>query len=568
MATTTSRDGDYDFHLRSLSANARDSSAASDPASDPYLLQSVRRIYEICKEVGSEELVARAHPHINKLFQRCISALQQSQTSSGVLLLTILQFFLDFGEVVLHDADPSLRSFFRSCLSREFADPVVAEHALEFLNVNKSKLLSSFPTLLPQFFPLLLKLIAWNGERLEKLFSAVLPAMMSTGSFLPLFPSLLDLPILVVALEKVEKNSGPLIGSSIASIQKSTAPEMLLALMDEAYTGSSIEDRGGDSGSDDSSTIDFADPVFLDLLKDENDGIAERHWASPAVVATLQAAVSTSKSDRLKQALQMTPRFLSLYITVALQDVNDSLLCALIPLLMSRYATMFPDKVFSFEVRKRLSDFMLATFQKFPDCIALLKKPIIDRLGEAYDNPAKTELALHLCWAIGEHGAGGISHKDVGRELFESLELLVYENLSTSRLGLSQEIAVDSRGISSRRSSQARLLCFVVTAIAKLATCHNELLPRARVSLAKVARSRISDKRVWRRACDYLGLMNEPAIALSVLGPSTGKVHGPGIVNWSEGGSKMIAHIPFYILNEQEGPPFHDFSFADIFPRE
>jgi len=30
----------------------------------------------------------------------------------------ILQFFLDFGEVVLHDADPSLRTFLRSCLSR------------------------------------------------------------------------------------------------------------------------------------------------------------------------------------------------------------------------------------------------------------------------------------------------------------------------------------------------------------------------------------------------------------------------------------------------------------------
>lgn len=49
---------------------------------------------------------------------------------------------------------------------------------------------------------------------------------------------------------------------------------MLLALMDEAYTGSAIEDRGADSGSDDNNTIDVADPVFLDLLKDENDGLA------------------------------------------------------------------------------------------------------------------------------------------------------------------------------------------------------------------------------------------------------------------------------------------------------
>lgn len=49
---------------------------------------------------------------------------------------------------------------------------------------------------------------------------------------------------------------------------------MLLALMDEAYTGSTVGDGGGDSESEDSSTIDAADPLFLDLLKDENDGLA------------------------------------------------------------------------------------------------------------------------------------------------------------------------------------------------------------------------------------------------------------------------------------------------------
>ncbi|KAH0436312.1 hypothetical protein IEQ34_026416 [Dendrobium chrysotoxum] len=540
MAKLVDKEGDWDFHLRSLSANARDSTAASDPASDPYILQSVKKIYDICKEAMSEDLVARAYPHINKLFHRSVLALPQSQTSNGLLLLTILQFFLDFGEMVLHDSDPSLRTFFRSY-------PRVAEATLDFLNLNKIKLINVYPTLLPQFFPLLLKLIAWNGEKLEEKFQSVLPAMMSNGSFLPLFPSLTDLPILVVALEKVERSSGTLLGSSIASIQKSAAPEMLLALMDEAYTGSTIEDRSGDSGSEDSNSIDVADPVFLDLLKDENDGLVERHWTSPGMTAALQAAINSSQSDRLKQALNMTPRFLSLYFAVALRDINDSLVCALIPIVMSRNSTIFPDKTFAFEVRKRLSDFILAAFQGSPHFIALLKKPIVDRLGEAYDSP--TELALHLCWAIGEHGGGGASHKDVARELFESLELLLYENLSTSRLGLSHETGFESNKTNSRRSSQVRLLSFVITAVAKLATCHTELLPRAQVALAKVARSRGTDRRVWQRACDYLGLLNEPAISLSILGPSIGNVKNPGTVNWSEGGSKMVAHVHLSMIS-------------------
>ncbi|GMY31386.1 AP-5 complex subunit zeta-1 [Fagus crenata] len=561
---------DWDFYLRTLSYSARDSNSANDPASDPSLLQSVKKLYELCKAENSEDLVARVYPPVNKLYQRAVASLSQSRTSNGLLLLAILQFYLDFGEMVLHDADPSLRTFFRSCLSREFSDPVVAEATLDFLNVNKKKLLISFPTLLPQFFPLLLKLIAWNGEKLEKSFLKVFPGLMSPGSFLPLFPSLVDLPILVVALEKVERSPGSLIGNSIASIQKSTAPEMLLALMDEAYTGSTIGDGGGDSESEDSNTIDAADTLFLDLLKDENDGLAERHWTSPGMATALQAAINTPQSNRLKQILKLTPRILDVYFAITLRDVNNSLICALIPLLMSRNATVFPEKSFSYEIRKRLLEFMLAAFQRSPDFIALLKKPIMDRLGQAYDSPAKTELALQLCWAIGEHGGGGGSHKDEARELFESLELLLYENLSTSRLGLRQDSALSSDSETFRKSTQSRLLCFVVTAIAKLATHHRELLPRARVSLGKVARSRISDGRVWRRARDYLGLMNEPAICLSVLGPSRpscGYTQNPGTVNWSAGGTKMIAHIPFYILGEQEGPPFHDFSFSDILPR-
>lgn len=560
---------DWDFHLRSLSSSARDSTFASDPASDPSLLYSVKKLYGICKEENSEDLVARVYPSMNKLFQRSVASLSQSRTSNGLLLLVILQFFLDFGEVVLHDADPSLRNFFRSCLSREFADPVVAESTLDFLNRNKQKVLTSFPTLLPQFFPLLLKLIAWNGEKLKKSFLEVFPGLMSSGSLLPLFPSLVDLPTLVVALGKVERNSGSFIGSGIASIQKSTAPEMLLAFMDEAYTGSTIGEGGVDSECEDGDAIDVADSSFRDLLKDENDGLAERHWISPGMAAALQAAINCP-SDRLKETLKMAPQLLEMYFDIALREVNDSLICALIPLVMSRNATIFPDKIFSYEVRKRLLEFMLAAFQRSPHFIALLKKPITDRLCEASENHAKTELALQLCWAIGEHGAGGKSHKDAARELFESLELLLYENLSSSRLGLRQESAIKADNGVSWKTSVSRLLCFVMTAIAKLATHHSELLPRARVSLAKVARSQISDVRVWRRARDYLGLLNEPAICYSVLGssePSDGWVQSPGTINWSEGGTKMVVNVPFYLLGEQEGLPFHDFSFSDFVPR-
>ncbi|VFQ95521.1 unnamed protein product [Cuscuta campestris] len=386
---------EWEFHMRSIASGARDSNAAVDLS----LLNSVKRLCELCKNEKSEESIARIYPHLNRIFQRAVASISQSQTSCGLLLLAIVQFFLDFGDAVLHDADPSLRTFFRSCLSREFADPAVAEATLYFLEKNKRKLSSAFPALLPQFFPLLLKLLAWNGEKLESIFLRVFPGLISIGSFLSLFPPLLDLPILAVALEKVEKSSGPLVGNSIASIQKSTAPEMLLALMDEAYTGSTVGDAGTDVESVDN-TIALSDPLFLELLKDENDGLAERNWTSPAMTATLQAVTNAPQSDRLKQALRIAPRLLDVYFTTAIHDVNDALLCSLIPILMVRYSMLFPDKIFSYEVQKRILEFMLAAFHRSPNFVALLKKPITDRLGEAYNSLAKVSRLMTVPYEI------------------------------------------------------------------------------------------------------------------------------------------------------------------------
>ena len=48
--------------------------------------------------------------------------------------------------------------------------------------------------------------------------------------------------------------------------------------MDEAYTGSSTPDPGGDSGDEESTSKDEANALFADLLKDENDGLAVSYF--------------------------------------------------------------------------------------------------------------------------------------------------------------------------------------------------------------------------------------------------------------------------------------------------
>ena len=58
--------------------------------------------------------------------------------------------------------------------------------------------------------------------------------------------------------------------------------QALLALMDEAYTGSAIADSQGDAASSGpGSARDETEALFSDLLKDENEGLAVCHNSSP-----------------------------------------------------------------------------------------------------------------------------------------------------------------------------------------------------------------------------------------------------------------------------------------------
>lgn len=48
------------------------------------------------------------------------------------------------------------------------------------------------------------------------------------------------------------------------------------------------------------------------------------------MAAILQAATNNPPSERLKQVLHMTPKFLAMYFSIALGDVNDCEFFALV----------------------------------------------------------------------------------------------------------------------------------------------------------------------------------------------------------------------------------------------
>ncbi|CAL5374085.1 unnamed protein product [Camellia sinensis] len=104
---------------------------------------------------------------LTAMLSRVLGLLEFSKTNG-------LHIFVDKGAEKIEN--PKNGNVFKD----ELLDPVVAEATLDFRNLNKRKLLTNFPTFLPQKF--------------EKSFLSVFPALMSLGSFVQLFPSLVDLP--------------------------------------------------------------------------------------------------------------------------------------------------------------------------------------------------------------------------------------------------------------------------------------------------------------------------------------------------------------------------------------
>ncbi|EFJ05495.1 hypothetical protein SELMODRAFT_431515 [Selaginella moellendorffii] len=190
-----------------------------------------------------------------------------------------------------------------------------------------------------------------------------------------------------------------------------------------------------------------ADDLFSDLLKDENEGsaltrsdyitfkVTKVHLAGTSLVVSWNEGYVGSSNG--VHALKFIPQLLQVYFDIVLQDMSDSLLCNLLPMVFFRINAMLPDEAFSIEVS--LSYLFEVVI---PKEVKTLQK-VITSQPQTSDS------------------------KDGVRELFETLELVLYKNLflwhKTSAI-----------------PAQSQLLFFVIT-IAKLATCHQELLPRARV---------------------------------------------------------------------------------------
>ena len=71
----------------------------------------------LCWEARSGDRVSHVTSPLSKLFQRVV-ATNPLSPGTGLLLVPLLQFFLDHGDVVMYDPEPAVQTFFKTCLVR------------------------------------------------------------------------------------------------------------------------------------------------------------------------------------------------------------------------------------------------------------------------------------------------------------------------------------------------------------------------------------------------------------------------------------------------------------------
>ncbi|EFJ05469.1 hypothetical protein SELMODRAFT_431538 [Selaginella moellendorffii] len=119
----------------------------------------------------------------------------------------------------------------------------------------------------------------------------------------------------------------------------------------------------------------------------QNNPALEVHLAGTSLVVSWNEGYVGSSNG--VHALKFIPQLLQVYFNVALQDMSDSLLCTLLPMVFFRIKAMFPDKAFSIEVS--LSYLFEVVI---PKEVKTLQKPIT---SQPQTSDSKTELPLQLC---------------------------------------------------------------------------------------------------------------------------------------------------------------------------
>jgi AP-5 complex subunit zeta-1 len=539
---------------------------------DIAMLESIRVLDSLCSL--DEALVPKLFPIMKKLFNiiKARSAAETTNTSQtsnssqltlsyspaierigGLIDLALLQFFLNHSEKVVYDPEPLFRSYFETCLSNNYKDPVLAFETLNFCAQNKVALLNN-TIVFQRYFPPLMKLYAWHPTDFYLDIEELFPAFIGPSTYMELFHSILDLPLLAAALERIEyerdediiSTSASLTASTTSTVPSSPLPSNHSSMSNIPPLSSIATPTKYPSLSRNASISNFdslmspgqrthsnvevsADwyrnkyRVLYNYLLRNESGVTINFWDSSTTLGLItNFCKEISISPRTQLVSKQAVTLLHLYFDVLIAYGDERDLESMIPIMLERMDQLFPLEVYQDQIRKVLIDKIVAIFEKCPTFIYTLKKWIVMMMNDSGVNRQREELVLHLCWLIGEYcQPNGAAGPQIMHDYEEMLELFAFERMSLASMTANQE-ADDTTAEGQHQLHEMRynnrVMSVVINSLTKLAARWQPLTSRVQLCLHKILRYKnYFLPSVISHANLCLNLLKSPSIAASIL---------------------------------------------------
>ncbi|KAM4716735.1 AP-5 complex subunit zeta-1 isoform 2-T2 [Anableps anableps] len=434
----------------------------------------------VCLEDPS--MVFRAFPSIKALFGRLSSDL-----SFARVLLPIAQFYLNHGEMAAVDCECVWKLVFGRFPAELFNDSFLAHELLRFLRLNLESLQLRAPEFI-RFLPNLLKFLAWDSSAAVDDFVDLLPSLVTEGTAVEMFHTLLDLPCLSATLVlQLRSMSLPISESSSRGLLS------LDAFRNPAFRGLFLFLLRVETGS--GHTIDRLSTLH-DLLAEAAD------W------------------PRVVRCAQIVPVLLHIYFNTVVTVADEKLLAHLILVMLERSSLLLAIPTYSKEIHRVFSCHLLRLCKLRPSLVVDQSHELLEFAGTTVNVYSKEEIYTHVVWVLGEYlSVSSDSRCSVTHitSCFETLEAVLFEITS-------------SAPPPGTVCPAPKVITTLMSALAKLASRSHDLIPRVSLFFSKLRTAAKSDSVIWcadegdlvaivTRGEELWSLLKTPGVAQSVLTP-------------------------------------------------
>ncbi|XP_067318134.1 AP-5 complex subunit zeta-1-like [Anolis sagrei] len=449
------------------------------------LVEAITIMDIICRQDSS--YVYRSLSCLKNLHSRISGDLSYAR-----VLLPIAQFFLNHSETAAVDSEAVYKHLFTKVPAQLFHSPMLAYEFVQFCRHNLP-LFAESVSIFRQNTPNIFKFLAWNSPALVADYMDILPALLGPDTALEIFHLLLDLPCLTAVLDvQLRSSLTPL--SERTPLDPSSKPTTCQeALRHPEYRG-----------------------LFQYLLRAE---LAPGEPGRLAPVRQLLGSVPTP--PRVAQCAESVPVLLQLFFGVVAKFADGSLASKLVLAMLERSDQLYEVPGFRTEVYRVMSSQLPVLCKLHPSLVVELSKPLLEFSGTVTNIQNKEDIFTHVVWAIGEYVSVFHDKRCTAEQInkfFEVLEAMLFE---ITQLRPSATVPKYS----------PRIIAVLMTALAKLASRSQDLIPRVSLFLSKlrtfvqspaVVSTYTADdaEAILTRATELMNLLKMPSVAQFVLTPS------------------------------------------------